>query len=122
MTLGRRGDKYLYIQTGDWFNSGKAGVCVSVGRWTVNPLAERDKEAEADKSDREEEGQLAADGHGRDVEGEFDMTIGDRETAEQTHAWANMVGNDKDVLMPQQPAQIKWAARVQDWASAAEHH
>lgn len=39
----------------------------------------RDKEAEADKSDREEEGQLAADGHGRDVEGEFDMTIGDRE-------------------------------------------
>lgn len=41
----------------------------------------RDVEGEADKSDREEEGQLAADGRGGNVEGEFNMTIGDRETA-----------------------------------------
>lgn len=77
-------------------------MSVCVGRRTVNPLAVRDKEGEADKSDREEEGRLAADGHGGNVEEEFNMTIGDRETAEQTHAWANMAGYDKDVLMPRQ--------------------
>lgn len=80
---------------------------VCVGRCTVNPLAGRDKEGEADKSDTEGEGQLAADGHGGNVEGEFYMTIGDRETAERTLAWANTAGYDKDVLMPWQPVQIK---------------
>lgn len=52
----------------------------------------RNKEGKADRSDKEEVGQLAADGQGGNVEREFDMTIGDREAAKQTHAWANMVG------------------------------
>lgn len=122
--IGQEGEINIYTfrqETGSFNLEGKLSVPVCVGRWTVNPLAGRDKEGEADKSDREGEGQLAADRHGGDVGdgGGVYMRIGDRETAVRTLAWANTVGYDKDVLMPWQPVQIKWATCVQDWSSAA---
>lgn len=82
---------YTFRQKTGSFNL-EDSVYVYVGRWTVKSLAVRNKEGEADRSDKEEVGQHAADGHGGNVEREFNMRIGDTETAEQTHAWANMVG------------------------------